>query len=71
MKLMRSTEALKEYFAEGQMDIRTLNEAIARGDVPGQVWKMGKVPRYFVDVEQFEGRTGNELVDRVLSHAGR
>lgn len=66
MRLIRSTEALARYFEPSSMDIRTLNAAIGSGNVPGQVWNRGRRPQYWVDVAQFEQRTGNELVDRVL-----
>lgn len=68
---MRSTEALVKFFEPGSMNIRTLNSAIERGDVPGMVFRNGGRPSYFVDTDQFTRKTGNELVDRVMERVGQ
>lgn len=64
--LMLATHTLRKYFPPKAMDLRTFKRAIARGDVPGQIWTEGTFPQYWVDIQYFELQTGNELADRVL-----
>ena len=63
MKLLALPEWRKERFLPPRPTLRTCRNWCVNGDVPavrrGGLW--------FIDIEQEENQTGNDLVDSVLS----